>query len=130
LTLQRVPDRERPLAVEAMDAVRSELLIEMQQHLGIAGGREPMPFCNEHLAQLDVVEDLAVVGDPEALVFSRHGLLPVGDVDDAQARVTQADFAVDQNTAIVGSAVAERPDHPLDVLRIDWLAVQAKRPSY
>src|SRR6185295_2633094 len=110
-----------------MDALAAVLLVEVKQDFGVARGAEPVALGHERVLQLDVVEDLAVVGDPVALVGRGHRLLAMSDVDDAETRVSQADFAIDEGAAIIGSAMTERPDHPLDVVWADWLARQAKR---
>jgi hypothetical protein len=70
----------------------------------------------QRLAQLDVVEDLAVERHPQRAVGRREGLAAAREIDDREAAMPQAAAAVQVDAGIVGSAVAHRVDHALEHL--------------
>ena len=88
-----VPQREREHAAEFLEAFDAPLLVRPQRDLGVRGGAEPA--ATKLGSQLDVVVDLAVVGDPAAVAVG-HGLVAGREVDDGQAAVRETDV-----TAIV-----------------------------
>src|SRR5688572_11804158 len=59
-----VPNRERPLTVELLDARLTLLLVQVENHLGVGLSRETVTPGLQPLAQLEVVENLAVERDP------------------------------------------------------------------
>ena len=64
--------------------------------------------------QLDIIVDLAVEDQPGVGVGEGHGLEGgVGEVDDAQRAVGQADRPVEVEAVAVGAAVGERGGHAL-----------------
>ena len=54
-----------------------------------------------------MVIDLAVVNDRTGPVAVEHRLSPVGDIDNTQTPVPEADIAVDEHTAIVRPPVMQ-----------------------
>src|SRR6185437_7319838 len=73
------------------------------------------PACNELLTQFRVVVQLAVVDESEASPVVVHRLTAgVGEVDDAEATVTQRDRVVAPETAGIRAAVDERLRHRRD----------------
>src|SRR5262249_2695238 len=84
-----VPEREREHAPEARDAVGAPPPVGREDHLRI-GGRAERPVGVELRAKLDVVIDLAVVGDAGA-VGCGHRLCAGRQVDDAETAVCEAD---------------------------------------
>src|SRR5205085_1724228 len=79
-----VPDRKSEHPAQVIDAALTEILVEVDDRLGVAVGSEHMAAPFERAAQLAVVVDLAVEHDPDRAVFVRDGLLSVAEVDDAQ----------------------------------------------
>ena len=71
------------------------------------------PSADELLAQVEVVVDLAVVGDRVAPVGGVHRLLAVRDVDDRQPPVGQAARAARDDALAVRPAVLLAVVHPL-----------------
>ena len=61
-----VPDRNREHPAQPVCEALAVLFVEMDEHLGVAARREPVPRALEVVAQLAVVVDLAVLddGDP------------------------------------------------------------------
>ena len=119
-----VPDGDRELAVEAGQAVGSVLLVRVQDDLGVGGGAEPVPSGLQVQSQLRVVEHLTVEDDPQGLVFVRDGLLAGAQVDDAQAGIAEPDVVVEVDAELVGSAMADRPEH-----RAEGRFVRGRSPS-
>ena len=68
------------------------------------------PRATQVLLELDVVEDLAVEGDPDGIVLVAHGLGAAGEVDDAESRVGESSAGLEVDAVRVGAAVVERPD--------------------
>ena len=85
-----VPDRERELAAQVVQALRAEVLVQVQRDLAVRSSPEAMPLGLQAAAdRLEVVE-LAVDDDVERLVFVGDRLIAGGQVDDAQPRVSEA----------------------------------------
>ena len=90
-----VPERERPHAVEALDAVVAPLLVGGEHDLGVGLRPEAVAVRLELSAQLDVVVDLAVVEELQRAVLARERLAAsVGQVDDREPRVAERDAGV------------------------------------
>ena len=68
----------------------------------------------ERAAQLDVVEDLAVVRDPDGLVLVMHGLGTTREVDDRQARVTQTKAGLQVKPGAVRSTMVDGGHHAFE----------------
>ena len=90
-----VPDGKGEVAVERLDAIGPPLLVEVDDDLGVGRRLEDVAAGDQLGAQLDVVEDLAVEGDPDGAVLVAHRLLAAVEIDDAEARVRETDVAVD-----------------------------------
>ena len=106
-----VPDGKGKVAVERLDAVGAPLLVEMDDDLGVGRRLEHVAAGDQLGTQLDVVEDLAVKGDPDGAVLVAHRLLAAVEIDDAEARVGEADVAVDESAIAVRTAMRQRSDH-------------------
>ena len=86
-----------------------------EQDLRVARAVEAMPSRPELPGELEVVVDLAVVGDPLRAV--RRGHRPVagrGQVEDRQPPVAERHGRVDEHAGVVRAAVAERVGHRRD----------------
>ena len=111
--LLAVPDRQAEHAVEPVERVGPPLRERLQHDLGVGVGLEGAPERLELGPQVEVVVDLAVVGDRVATVGGVHRLLAVGDVDDRQPPVGQAAGAAGDDALAVGPAVLLAVVHPL-----------------
>src|SRR2546426_366961 len=109
-----VPQREGEHPRQALPARVPRLFVEVEDGLGVAPGPVVVPLRLERRAQLGVVVDLAVVGDPDALVLVRHRLMPRRHVHDGQAAVTQAGRSVHPEPLAVRPPMAEDVTHPLE----------------
>ena len=90
----RVPDRDGEHAAQALGEAVAVLLVEMEQHFGVAVRAEVMPGALELAAQLAVVVDLAVLDDVQGAVLVRDRLVARLEVDDREAPRGEGDVAV------------------------------------
>jgi hypothetical protein len=60
-----------------------------------------------------MVEDFAVISDPERGIFIAHGLVPAGKVHDTKAPVPEKGVAVIEVPNVVWSAMADGVCHSL-----------------
>jgi len=109
--LERVPDGDAELAVEPAQAGRPFLFVVMQEDFGVAMRRQTVAVRQQLFAEFGVVEDFAVVNDPETSVLVGDGLLAATKVNDAKAGVAKADVVVEVDAELVGSAMADHGQH-------------------
>src|SRR5581483_5049878 len=62
-------------------------------------------------AQLNVVEDFAIEGNPETPIPVAHRLLAAGHINNAEAGIGQAGFGAAVKPGLVGTSMANRSDH-------------------
>ena len=80
-------------AIEPLQALGAPALVGLQQHLGVGMGSEHHPGCGQLGAHLQVVVDLAVVGQDEVATGIGHRLRTgLGQVQDGQAAVAETDL--------------------------------------
>ena len=111
--LLAVPDRQAEHPVEPVERLGAPLRERLEHHLGVGVGGELAPEGDELLAQVEVVVDLAVVGDRVAPVGGVHRLLAVRDVDDRQPAVRQPARAAGDDPLAVRPPVLLAVVHPL-----------------
>jgi hypothetical protein len=87
----------------------------MHQHFGVAARLERMPPGGQLRHQLGVIEDLAVVDDPDLVRFIGEGLATLLQIHDGKARVRETDAGVQQVAELVGPAVPQSHDHRLQL---------------
>ena len=115
--LPRVPDRERPHPVEALDAALAPLAVGLEDHLRVRLRAEAMALRLELGPQLDVVVDLAVMDQLEPAVPACEGLQArVREVDDREPEVAERDAGCLERAPPVRPAVRELGEHALDGL--------------
>ncbi len=73
-----------------------------------------MALLFELMAQLDVIEDFTVKGDPEAAIVQLHGLLATGEINDAETGVAEGCTAFNVQAVFVRAAVRQGFDHALE----------------
>jgi hypothetical protein len=78
---------------------------------GVAAGAIDVASGFESGAQIGVIEDFAVVDNLQAAIFIGHGLMAVGEIDDAQAAEAESDEFIAKDAAIVGTAVSDAIGH-------------------
>ena len=106
----RVPDRESPLPIHTLDAIRTVFLVKPQDNFGVGPGGKPVPFLYKFLTQFDEVEDFPVESYPERAVITLHGLMTARNIDDAEPVVGQTNGPVCVRARAVGAAVVEHAD--------------------
>jgi len=110
-----VPERERPHAVEALDAALTLFPVGGEDHLRVGPAPKAVPFCLELPAELAVVVDLAVVDELEAAIVARERLVAGRRrVDDREPAEAECYAVGGEGAGSVGSAMGERRGHPLD----------------
>ena len=87
------------------------VFVEMDPRLGVAAGGQAVPAGQELLAQLGILEQLAVEGDPDRAVFVGDRLPAPGQVDDRQPPGPQRHARLDVELLVVGTAVGDRAGH-------------------
>src|SRR5207247_10401718 len=85
--LRLIPDREGEHAAELVDTRRSPLAVRAEDDLRVR--RRPKLTLADLSAELEVVVDLAVVGDPVA-AFVPHRLVARRQVDDLESPMCEA----------------------------------------
>ncbi len=114
-----VPEREREHPAQRLDAGVAELLVEVDDHLGVRPRREAVAARGQLLAQLAVVVDLAVADHDHVAVLAGDRLVAAVDVDHGQAGDTYRHPFVREHAARVGPAVSQGLAHALDQPRLD-----------
>src|ERR1700752_56909 len=90
----------------------------MKDCFGVAMCAVDVATLFEFPAVISVIVDLAVVDDLQRVVFVGHRLMTGGDVDNAQAAMTEADATVDKDPGVVRSAMPDHVAHPDDRILI------------
>jgi hypothetical protein len=106
----RVPEGEAEHPVEPPEARLSQVLVEMEDDLGVAPRPEDVA-ARQLVAEVVVVVDLAVEDEPERPVLVRHGLPAGVRIDDGKPRVTQDDAPLAAHPMAVGPAMGEGRQH-------------------
>ena len=113
-----IPDRIREHPAERRRTLVTILFVLMDDDLGVAVRSKRVPAVDESWAQLRVVEDLAVIGDPHRLVFVRHRLMAMAEIDDAQPPVSERHASARVRTRVVRTAMLDHVAHSRDGRRI------------
>ena len=125
-----VPNSKSPLSVHVSDAVLSFFLVKVEDYLGIRAGGEPMSLTEQLFPEFQVVEDLAVEGDPQRRVLVAHGLLAAGEVNDAEPGMRQTHAVLSVKSGIVRPAMSQHPNHPLEGIRSDGRSIEIEYAGY
>ena len=87
-----VPDREGEHSVEFGEALESVLFVRLQENLDVGLRAEDAPAAPKFLAQLDVVVNLAVKGQPDRLIRVDERLTArARKVDNRETPMTESD---------------------------------------
>ena len=125
-----VPHGDREHASQPLDEARAPLLVEVDQHLRVAAGDEPVAAGEQLLAQLAVVVDLPVLDHVDRAVLVGDRLVAARHVDDRQPPRGQAHRARDHRALVVGAAVDQRRVHRLKQRPVDRTgSVQGGEPA-
>ncbi len=122
--LRLVPEREREHPVQPLDAAWTEVLVEVDDHLGVRARREAVAACDEVRAQLAVVVDLAVLDYVDRAVLVADRLVPGIEVDDGQPAESERNAGSvvvlgDVKSLVIRPAVLEDAGHPRECVAVD-----------
>jgi hypothetical protein len=106
-----IPDCEREHAVEALQALDAPFLPRVHDHLGIRARAEGVAALEQLRLDLHEVEDLAVEGDHDRVIFVVERLLAALQIDDCQTPMTEADSRLEVKAVAVRTAMADRAVH-------------------
>ena len=115
----RVPERDREHPAQAPEEGRALLLVQVDEHLGVAVRAEGVAGALELAAQLWVVVELAVLDDVDGAVLVRYRLVAGLEVDDREPAGGEADGPVDEDSVAVGAAVEQPRAHAREPLGVD-----------
>src|SRR5262249_39052516 len=92
-----------------MQALRTEIFVEMQHNFAIGTGPQVMPRTFEFTLNGFVAVELAINDDPGSLVLACDRLIAGLEIDDAEPRMAKSNPAVraDPMALPVGAAVIE-----------------------
>ena len=117
-----IVEREGEHAVQPGERMRPPLPPGGEDHLGVALGEEDVTLGFELGPDLAEIVDLAIEADRDPPVGRQHRLRGgVGEVDDREAAMAEADPGRGPDAAAVGTAMGEHLRHRLDPSRIDRL---------
>src|ERR1041385_926228 len=100
-----IPKRIGKHAAEFRHPIHTILLIEMDERFRIAVCIKAMPGLFKALPQLQMVVDLPVEDDPDALIFVADRLMAAGHIDNGKASHPKSDAAADIGAAIIRATV-------------------------
>src|SRR5690349_16001762 len=93
-----VPDRKGEDAIEVLRKGLALLFVEVDEDFGIGLCAEYVAAPFEIGTQLGGVVDLAVVDDPDRLIFIGDGLIPTSHIDDPQSAAAEIDAGLRAKT--------------------------------
>ena len=123
-----VPYREGEHAAEAANAFIAILLVGVENGFGVAAAVITMPGALQFGPQIGMIEDFAVVGDPQRAVLVGHRLGAGRQVNDAQAAVAESHAIVFVEAVTVRAAVADDVGHAANRRRAFSAAIRHHRP--
>ena len=106
-----VPDGQGEHAAEQGEHARALVLVEVDEHLGVAVGAEGMSARLEAVAEGGEVVDLAVEDGPDGAVLIGQRLVAAGKVDDGEPTEPERGVCVAVGALIVGPAVHDPVSH-------------------
>ncbi len=90
LALATIPDSQREHSPKPRDEIRSQLLVKMNNHLGIARRPERMSSAGQLIAKLAVVVNFAIENSYDRPILIGDRLAAAWQVDDGQPAVHKA----------------------------------------
>jgi hypothetical protein len=127
LNSQSVPGKDQPLMSFVIDGeskhppqkiynVQAIFLIKVNYSFCVASAFVFVPLGLQLQNIVFVIIKFAIVNNPNCLIFIGHWLMPVLEVDDAQAAVTQANVVLYEHSGVVRSPMDEAIAHGLNAL--------------
>ena len=106
-----VPERDGELAAGVLEGGGAVVLVEVDPGLGVAAGGQVVAAGQQRLAELGVVEELAVEGDPDGAVLVGDRLPAAGEVDDGEPSGAEGEAGLAVVVLVVGPAVGDGGGH-------------------
>jgi hypothetical protein len=106
-----IPDGDGELAAEAFPHAFVMVFPQMWDYLRVAMGDQTMSARDEFGALFDVIEELAIKDHAHLAVFVPHGLLAIGEADDAEAPRDHAEAGFLEEPFLVGATVENGVTH-------------------
>jgi hypothetical protein len=113
-----IPDGDCEHPAKPLEDLFTPLLVTVHDRLGVARRGEPVTGGFERLPQRAMVVDFSVEDHRDGAVLVVDGLVPAGDVDDAQAPHADADARRHQHALVVGTTMAYDVAHRLQALPV------------
>ena len=114
-----VPDGEGEHAPERIQAADPAFLVEVEDHLRVGVGAEPVAPSHEVGPEVLEIVDLPVEDDPDRAVLVRHRLVAGGaEIDDAETPVREAHRPLAVDPGIVWAAMGLDRIHALQDLAL------------
>jgi hypothetical protein len=109
-----VPESDGEHSPQQAGKLHVVLLVQVGQDLRVASAAEPVSSSRQAVAELVMVEELAVLDRPDGSVFVRKRLVPTFDVDDAEPAGGDGHSCGTVDAVVVGAAVHHRVRHALE----------------
>src|SRR3989442_13150852 len=111
-----IPERDGEHAVQRLNEVGALVFVEVNDHLTVRLGLEPVTASNELLAKFLVVVDLAVEDQRNVAGLAGKRLVACLEVNDAQAADGEGQVRRFKFPVAVGATMLETRRHPVDAL--------------
>src|SRR5580765_5153278 len=80
-----------------------------------------MSPCLQVRPQLDVIEDFAIENDPQRLILILNRLTTPAQINDAEPRIPESDFLIQQNSKLVRAPMPQHRQHLAQITLSDVL---------
>ena len=116
----RVPQGKGELSFQVLEEVKPVLLIEVQDHLDVAGCPEAVSAFFQVCLDLLVIEDLTVGADMDCRVFIGHRLRTCGEIYYGEPPVAEDNRIVPEDALAVRTPVDHARKHSAKHLLLDF----------
>ena len=101
-----IVDGDGEHAVQFLERFHADGMIEIENDFGVAAGLEDIAVADQGIAQRDVIVDLTGEHQRDAII-GVHGLMPAGQIDQAETAVGETHAGRDMGAAVVGAAMED-----------------------
>src|SRR5581483_7629216 len=109
-----VVKRKGEHASKLLNAISAVLFVEMNDDFGVGVRGKAMAAGFQVRTKLLEIVDLAVVDDPNGFIFVEDGLVPAGQIDDAQTAHAQSNAGLYEDPFIIRTPVHNGLTHPVN----------------
>ena len=124
-----IPQRESELAAQLMQAVRSEILVQMERDLAVGAGAQAVAARLELTLDSLIVVELPVHDDMSSLILAGDRLITGTKIDDAESRVSEPYASVrrDPGALAIGPALDQSTRRTFEIVWRDGSARRKQR---